>query len=101
MQSAWKTECLLWRVIGTLSCYTMYGARIHDNQKNSPYMLSFFNRLNSTLRMASIFSLNDISQAYNFKILKKKKISELKNIEIIKQIIKRYNSQTTNNNQFN
>ena len=79
----------------------MYGARIHDNQKNSPYMLSFFKRISSTLRMASIFSLNDISQAYNFKILKKKKISEMKNIEIIKQIIKRYNSQTTNNNQFN
>lgn len=72
----------------------MYGAKIQENQKNRPIILSFFKRLNSMLRMASIFSLKDISQAYNFRIWKKMTNLNKKNL-FAKQIFPELNHRNT------
>lgn len=73
----------------------MYGAKIQENQKNRPIILSFFKRLNSMLRMASIFSLKDISQAYNFRIWKKMTNPYLQNM-FAKQIFPKLNHRNIN-----
>lgn len=93
-----KPDFFLWILNFTNKIFlvTMYGAKIQENQKNRPIILSFFKRLNSMLRMASIFSLKDISQAYNFRIWKKMTNPYLQNrFAKQKQIFPKLNHRNT------